>query len=136
MCLVSQSCPALFNPTHCSLPGSSVHGDSVHGQEYWSGLPCPPTRDSPNPRIEPTFPALQADSFPAELPGKPVLKMRKVQFNVFGITKTAKLIWATELKKHLRKAHHPFGYDDFITSLKKNHSVYISLFTLKQNFWL
>jgi len=23
-------------------------------QEYWSGLPCPPPRDRPDPRIEPT----------------------------------------------------------------------------------
>ena len=23
-------------------------------QEYWSGLPCPPPGDLPNPRIEPT----------------------------------------------------------------------------------
>ena len=28
MCLVSQSCLTLCNPVDCSLPGSSVHGDS------------------------------------------------------------------------------------------------------------
>ena len=28
LCLVSQSCPTLCNPMDCSLPGSSVHGDS------------------------------------------------------------------------------------------------------------
>ena len=28
MCLVAQSCPALCDPMECSLPGSSVHGDS------------------------------------------------------------------------------------------------------------
>ena len=27
-CLVTQSCPTLCNPMDCSLPGSSVHGDS------------------------------------------------------------------------------------------------------------
>ena len=27
-CLVAHSCPALCNPMDCSLPGSSVHGDS------------------------------------------------------------------------------------------------------------
>ena len=40
-------------------------------QEYWSGLPCPPPGDLPNPGIKPTSPvapALQADSLP---PGKP-----------------------------------------------------------------
>ena len=34
-------------------------------QEYWSGLPCPPLGDLPDPGIEtaaPAAPALQADS--------------------------------------------------------------------------
>ena len=31
-------------------------------QEYWSGLPCPPLGDLPNPGIEPRSPTLQADS--------------------------------------------------------------------------
>ena len=31
-------------------------------QEYWSGLPCPPPGDLPDPGIEPTSSALQADS--------------------------------------------------------------------------
>ena len=39
--------------------------------EYWSGLPCPPSGDLPNPDIEPRSPALQVDSLPAEPPGKP-----------------------------------------------------------------
>ena len=41
-------------------------------QEYWSGLPCPPPGDLPNPGIEPRSPALQADSLPSEPPGKPI----------------------------------------------------------------
>ena len=42
-------------------------------QEYWSGFLChPPPEDLPNPGIEPRSPALQADSLPAELPGKPL----------------------------------------------------------------
>ena len=40
-------------------------------QEHWSGLPCLPPRDLPDPGIESRSPALQADSLPAELPGKP-----------------------------------------------------------------
>ena len=28
LCLISQLCPTLCNPMDCSLPGSSVHGDS------------------------------------------------------------------------------------------------------------
>ena len=47
-------------------------------QEYWSGLPCPPPRDLPNPRIKPASPALQVNSLPAEPPGKPKLFMNKL----------------------------------------------------------
>ena len=39
-------------------------------REYWSGLPCPPPGDLPHPGIEPSSPALQADSLP-EPPAKP-----------------------------------------------------------------
>ena len=39
-------------------------------QEYWSGLPCPPPGDLPNPGTEPRSSTLQADSLPAEPPGK------------------------------------------------------------------
>jgi len=39
-------------------------------QEYWSGLPCPPPRDLPNPGIKFRSPALQADSLPSEPPDK------------------------------------------------------------------
>ena len=38
-------------------------------QEYWSGLPCPPPGDLPDPGIEPRSPALQAGSLPSESPG-------------------------------------------------------------------
>ena len=39
--------------------------------EYWSGWPFPSPGNPPNPRIEPRSPTLQADSLPAEPPGKP-----------------------------------------------------------------
>ena len=39
--------------------------------EYWSGLPCSPPGDLPNPGIKPRSPVLQADSLPPEPPGKP-----------------------------------------------------------------
>ena len=41
-------------------------------QEYWNGLPFPSPGDLPNPGIEPRSPALQADSLPTELQGKPL----------------------------------------------------------------
>ena len=40
------------------------------GQKYWSGLPCPPPGDLPNPGIKPRSLALQEDSLPSEPPGK------------------------------------------------------------------
>ena len=51
-------------------------------QQYWSGLPCSPPRELPDPGIEPTSlrssasvrspvsPALQADSKPPEVPAE------------------------------------------------------------------
>ena len=40
-------------------------------KEYWSGLPFPSPGDLPNTGTEPGSSALQADSLPSELPGKP-----------------------------------------------------------------
>ena len=42
-------------------------------QDYWSGLPCRPPGDLPNPGIEPRSLALQVDSLPSEPPGKPMI---------------------------------------------------------------
>ena len=42
-------------------------------QEYWSGLPFPSPGVLPNPGLEPRSPALQVDSLPPELPGRPSL---------------------------------------------------------------
>ena len=39
-------------------------------QEDWSGLPCPPPGDVPNPGTEPGSPGLQVDPLPSEPPGK------------------------------------------------------------------
>ena len=38
-------------------------------QESWSGLPCPPPGDLPDPGIEPGPPTLQADALTSEPPG-------------------------------------------------------------------
>ena len=46
-----QSCPTLCDPMDCSPPGSSVHG--ILQARYWSGLPCPPPGNLPDPGIEP-----------------------------------------------------------------------------------
>ena len=61
---------SVVSDSDCSPPGSSVHR-GFSRQEYFSGLPCPPPGDLPNPGIRPRSPALQVDSLPAEPPGKP-----------------------------------------------------------------
>ena len=51
-------------------------------QEYWSGLPCPPPGDLPNPGIKPVFlvsPELQVDSLPLVPPRKPGLQSMRSQ---------------------------------------------------------
>ena len=42
-------------------------------QEYWSGQPIPSSGDLPSSGMQPELPALQADSLPTELSGKPIL---------------------------------------------------------------
>ena len=63
--------PDSCDPMNCSLPGSSV--DGILQAEYQSGLPFPSPGDLPDPGIKPRYPALQADSLPTELWGKPML---------------------------------------------------------------
>ena len=68
--LVGKSCPTLATPwtVACQAPLSM----GFSRQEYWSGLPFPSPGNLPNPRIKPRSPALQADSLPTELQGKPL----------------------------------------------------------------
>ena len=71
MCSVVQWYPTLCNPMDvaCQVPLSM--GFPRH--EYWSGLPCLPPGDLPNPVIQLISLAssvLQVDSLPTEPPGK------------------------------------------------------------------
>ena len=70
MCvLASQSCPTLCKPMDCSHQAPLSMDFSR--QEYWIGLLFPSPGDLPDPQTEPGSSALQADSLPSELPGKP-----------------------------------------------------------------
>ena len=51
-------------------------------QEYWSGLLCPSPGDPPNTGIKTQSPALQVDSLPAELPGKPILGLHLINYKL------------------------------------------------------
>ena len=52
VCLVTQSCLTLWNPTDSSVHQAPL-SMGLSRPEYWSGLPCPPPGDLPNPGIEP-----------------------------------------------------------------------------------
>ena len=68
--LVTQSCLTLRYTTYvCSVPGSSVHWILQARMLEWVAMPS--SSGSSQPRDRTGSPALQADSFPAELPGKP-----------------------------------------------------------------
>ena len=67
-----QSCPNICDPMDLALQAPLSVG--FCRQEYWSGLPCPPPGDLPDPRIKPyllCFLHWQADSLPLSSPGKP-----------------------------------------------------------------
>ena len=60
LCLVTQTCPTLCDPWNAALQAPLSMGFSR--REYWSGLPCLPPGNLPNPGIELSCSALQADS--------------------------------------------------------------------------
>ena len=70
MCVLRHlSCAWLF-VTLWTVTHQALLSMGFSRQEYWSGLPCPPPGDLPNPEIEPRSSVLQADSFPSEPQGK------------------------------------------------------------------
>ena len=56
---------------HKTVAGQAPLSMGFSRQEFWSGLPFSSPGDLPNSGIEPGSPALQADSLPTELQGKP-----------------------------------------------------------------
>ena len=70
--LVAKSCLTLF-ATQWTVALQAPLSMGFSRQEYWSGLPFPSPGDLPDPGIKLGSPALQADSLPSELPGKPEL---------------------------------------------------------------
>ena len=51
LCLVAQSCPTLYDPMDCNLPGSSVLGILQAGMLEWVASPF--SRESSQPRSTP-----------------------------------------------------------------------------------
>ena len=67
----SLSCVRLFG-IPCTVVYQASLSMGFSRQEYWSGLPFPSPGDLPDPGIEPSSPALQADALTSEPPGKPL----------------------------------------------------------------
>ena len=70
-------------------------------QKYWSGLPCPPPGDLPNPQIEPRSPTLQAILYhlrPGDLPN-PQIEPRSptLQAILYHLShqESSQLLWKT-----------------------------------------
>ena len=61
------------------LPTSLLCPWGFSRQEYWSGLPCPPPGDLPNPGIELRSLALQADSLPSE----PIREAQEIEARLY-----------------------------------------------------
>ena len=84
----SDSCSVCLTPCDsmdCSPPGSSVHGILKARILEWVAICF--SRASPDPGIEPRSPALQADSLPSELAGKPFLRTCQTPFHSdFNVT--------------------------------------------------
>ena len=74
--LVAKLCPTLGTSWTVAQKAPLTLGFSK--QEYWSGLPFPSPRNLPYPGIKPGSPALQADSLPTKLPGKPLQMLIKI----------------------------------------------------------
>ena len=79
LCLVTQSCLTLCDPTDCSPPASSVHGILQARILEWVAIP--PPGDLPNPGIECKSPTLEVDSLPSEPPGKSYVLYTHTQIN-------------------------------------------------------
>ena len=101
----------LWDPMGCSPPDSSSMEFSK--QEYWSGLPCPPPRDLPDPGIEPRSAAFQADSLTLSHQGRPPLSLRTTKWprDVAAHTKyttiqkiiRASIPWGSPRISHIKK---------------------------------
>ena len=75
--LVSQSCLTVTSLTAAHQAPLSME---FSRQEYWSGLPFPSPGVLPDPGIELRSPALQADSLLSELPEKPNIRYKNINY--------------------------------------------------------
>ena len=70
-CLVTKSCLTLASP--CTVAHQAPLSMGFPRQEYWNGLPFPPSGDLPDPGIKPMPPSLAGGFFTTEPPEKPLV---------------------------------------------------------------
>ena len=87
----------------CQAPLSS----GFSRQEYWSGLPCPPPGDLPNPGAKRRSPALQVDTLLSEPPEKPKNTGEGRLSLLQGIFLTQESNWGL---LHCRQILYPLSY--------------------------
>ena len=86
-CMRSHSSRVLLVTTPWTVALQAPLSMGVFWQEYWSGLPCPPPGDLPNPGIEPESlmsPVLHVGSLPLAPPRKSY-KKEKVNYQKFSV---------------------------------------------------
>ena len=99
MCvLVTQSCPALYDPMDCSPQGSSVHG--ILQARILETAALFFSRDLPNPGIKVGSPTLQVDALQSELLGKPTHKMDNSKVLLYSI---GELHSISNIEKNMKK---------------------------------
>ena len=54
-CMLSGFCTVRLSETPWTVAPQAPLAMGFSGQEYWSGLPCPPPGDLPDPGVEPAF---------------------------------------------------------------------------------
>ena len=72
---IAQLCPTLCNPM-------TIQSMEFSRPEYWSGLPCPPPGDLPNPGWTPRLLPWQADPFTTEPLQLPAFVLSTEQTNI------------------------------------------------------
>src|SRR5574337_596347 len=80
LCLVTQSCLTLCEPTNCSSPGSSVHGDSP-GKNTGMGCHSLLQRIFPTLGSNPGLPHCRQILYHLSHKGSPILSLRAVKIS-------------------------------------------------------
>ena len=118
------TCVQLWDLMDSNPPGSSVHGNSP-GQNTGVGY-LTSSVDLPNPGVEPSSPALKADSLPFDPPGKPkTTRVGSLSFLQGNVP-------TQELNQGLLQCKHIIYQQSYQGSPRKKENKISSMFRLKK----